>query len=57
MEALMSRQGQQFQGMEARLTRDGAREEGESNSCQRVNIGRRSLPPGDLEVSGREELA
>ena len=52
----MRRQEQRFQDtMEARMTRAGAREEGEY-SGQGVNIGRSSPAPDDLEVANREEL-
>ena len=56
MEALMRRQEQRFQDMMvARMTRAGAREEGDY-SGQGVNIGRSSPTPGDLEVASREEF-
>ena len=57
MEALMRRQEHRFQDMvDARMTRAGAREEGDY-SGQGDNIVRRSSPaPGDLEVASREEL-
>ena len=52
----MRRQEQRFQDMMiARMTRAGAREEGDY-SGQRVNIGRSSPTPGNLEVASREEL-
>ena len=56
MEALTRRQEQRFQDMMvARMTRAGAREEGDY-SGQGVNIGRSSPAPYDLEVASREEL-
>ena len=57
METLTRRREQQLQNvMEARMTRAGAREEGDY-SGQGDNIVRRSSPaPGDLEVASREEL-
>ena len=55
MEALTRRQEQRFQDMmEARMTRAGAREEGDY-SGQGINIGRSSPAPGDVEVASREE--
>ena len=40
--------------IDARITRDGAREEGDSNSGQGVKTGKNSLTPGEIKATSRQ---